>query len=202
MDMIHPSALPQMDLNTYQKEAKLKDGTVVVLRLMVAEDKAALYEFFKSVPREETRLLRDDVSSYLLIEKWADKLDYDRTLPILATKNGLIVADATINRRRTGWKWHLGTVRIFVHQDYRNVGLGRLMLDEISEIAAKIGLEKLFAEIPDTSTAAINAFTKSGFYRAAVIPNMAKDQDNMPLDIVVMIKDIKPAFDEFYDFDF
>lgn len=200
--MIHPSALPDLDLNTFQKEAKLKDGTAVILRPMVAGDKAALYEFFKSVPREETRLLRDDVSSLLLIEKWADKLDYDRTLPILAMKNGTIIADATINRRRTGWKWHLGTVRVFVHQGYRNLGLGRLMLDEISDIAAKLGLEKLFAEIPDTSTAAINAFTKAGFYRAAIIPNMAKDQDNMPLDIVVMIKDIKPAYDEFYDFDF
>ena len=56
-----------VDLNKYQKEAQLKDGTKVLLRPMVAEDNEALYEFFKAVPREEARYLRDDVKrDYLL----------------------------------------------------------------------------------------------------------------------------------------
>jgi GNAT superfamily N-acetyltransferase len=169
---------------------------------MVAEDQGALYEFFQAVSKEDARLLRDDVQSTLLIEKWAKNLDYDRTLPILAIKEGKIIADATINRRRSGWKWHLGTVRVFVHKDYRNVGLGHLMIEELADMAYKLGIEKLLAEIPDISTSAINAFTRAGFYRAAVIPNMAKDRDNMPMDVVVMMKDIKPAKDDTYDYDF
>ncbi|SPF43369.1 GCN5-related N-acetyltransferase [Syntrophobacter sp. SbD1] len=200
--MLEAGINPEFDLNTSRKETRLKDGTRILLRPMVAEDKDALYEFFKDVPREDTRSLRDDVSSILLIEKWADKLDYDKTLPILAIKDGKIIADATINRRRSGWKWHLGTVRIFVHKDYRDVGLGHLMIEELSEIAYKLELEKLIAEIPDTNTSAIRAFTKAGFYRAAVIPNLAKDRENMPLDVVVMIKDVRPAHDDTYNYDF
>ena len=84
------------DLNTYQKEAQLKDGTKIFLRPMVVEDQDALYEFFKSVPKEEVRYLRDDVNSRLLIEKWAKNLDYEKTLPILAVKDNAIIADATI----------------------------------------------------------------------------------------------------------
>ena len=200
--MLDTTIYPEIDLNTYRKEARLKDRAKILLRPMVAEDQGALYEFFQAVSKEDARLLRDDVQSTLLIEKWAKNLDYDRTLPILAIKEGKIIADATINRRRSGWKWHLGTVRVFVHKDYRNVGLGHLMIEELADMAYKLGIEKLLAEIPDISTSAINAFTRAGFYRAAVIPNMAKDRDNMPMDVVVMMKDIKPAKDDTYDYDF
>jgi GNAT superfamily N-acetyltransferase len=200
--MLDSTMYPQIDLNTYQKETQLKDGTKILLRPMVAKDKDALYEFFKEVPSEDARFLRDDVSSILLIEKWVKNLDYSRTLPILAIRAGKIIADATINRRRSGWKWHLGTVRVFVHKGYRNVGLGLLMIEELVDIAYKLGIEKLVAEVPDLSTLAINAFTKAGFYRAAVIANMVKDRDNMPVDVVVMMKDVRPAHDEAYDYDF
>ncbi|MBU0987968.1 MAG: GNAT family N-acetyltransferase [Proteobacteria bacterium] len=189
------------DLNNYRKEVELRDGAKVILRPMVAEDKDALYEFFKKVPTEEARYLRDDVSSRLLIEKWVADIDYTKTLPLLAVKGDAIIADATLNRRRFGWKWHLGTVRIFVHKDYRKVGLGRLMIEEISAIADKLGLEKLIAEIPDTNIAAINAFEKAKFYRVAVIPALVKDRENRPIDVVVMIKDIKPIYVEEYEYD-
>lgn len=190
------------DINTYKKEAKLKDGTKVLLRPMVAEDQDALYTFFKAVPKEDARYLRDDVASRLIVENWANNLDYAKTLPILALKNGTIIADATLNRRRFGWKWHLGTVRLFVHRDYRKVGLGHLMIEQIADIAFKLELEKLIAEVPDINISAINAFTKAGFYRAATIPNLVKDRENRPLDVVVMIKDIRPARDETYEYDF
>ena len=200
--MLARDMYPKIDLNTYQKEVSLKDGTKILLRPMVPTDKEALYEFFKAVSEEEARYLRDDVKSRLLIESWAKNLDYSKTLPILALKGDLIIADATINRRQFGWKWHLGTVRIFVHNDYRNLGLGEIMVDELVRIAYKLGIEKLVLEIPDTNTAVINTFTKVGFHRAALIPNMVKDRQNMPVDLAVMMRDIKPPLDESYDYDF
>jgi GNAT superfamily N-acetyltransferase len=200
--MLDQTIFPTIDINTYQKETQLKDGTKILLRPMMAEDQDALYEFFQSVSKNVARFLRDDVSSRLVVERWAKNLDYEKTLPILALKDDIIIADATINRRRFGWKWHLGTVRVFVHRDYRNMGLGHVMIEEIVDIAYKLGIEKLIAEIPDTNTVAINAFTVSGFHRAATIPNMVKDRDNMPVDVVVMMKDVRPAYDDTYDYDF
>ena len=200
--MLARDMYPKVDLNTYQKKVSLKDGTKILLRPMVPTDNEALYEFFKAVSEEEARYLRDDVKSRLLIESWAKNLDYSRTLPILALKGDLIIADATINRRQFGWKWHLGTVRIFVHNDYRNLGLGEIMVDELVRIAYRLGIEKLVLEIPDTNTAVINTFTKVGFHRAALIPNMVKDRQNMPVDLAVMMRDIKPPLDESYDYDF
>ncbi|MBW1609398.1 MAG: GNAT family N-acetyltransferase [Deltaproteobacteria bacterium] len=192
----------KIDINTYQKEAELKNGTKLLLRPMVAEDQDALYEFFKAIPKEDARYLRDDVSSRLLVEKWAKNLDYEKTLPILAIKDDAIIGDATINRRRSGWKHHLGTVRVFVHKEYRDVGLGHLMIGELVDIAYKLGIEKLIVEIPELSTGAVHAFNKAGFYRVAEIPNMVKDRENMPVGVVVMMKDVRPAHDDAYDYDF
>ena len=200
--MLAQDIYPKIDLNTYHKEVSLKNGTKILLRPMAATDKDALYEFFKAVSEEEARYLRDDIKSRLLIESWAKNLDYNRTLPILALKGDLIIGDATINRRQFGWKWHLGTVRIFVHNEYRNLGLGEIMVGELVQIAYKLGIEKLVLEIPDTNTAVINTFTKAGFHRAALIPNMVKDRQNMPVDLAVMMRDIKPPLDESYDYDF
>ena len=200
--MLDQTIYPTIDINTYQKETQLKDGTKILLRPMVPEDQDALFEFFQSVAKDVARYLRDDVGSRIVVERWAKNLDYEKTLPILALKDDSIIADATINRRRFGWKWHLGTVRVFVHRDYRNMGLGHLMIEEIVDIAYKLGIEKLIAEVPDTNTPAINAFTASGFHRAAVIPNMVKDRENMPVDVVVMMKDVRPAHDDDYDYNF
>jgi len=200
--MLDTSIYPKIDLITYQKEMKLKDGTKVLFRPMVPEDQDALYEFFKSVSKEEARYLRDDVRSRLVVEKWAKHLDYGKTLPILALKDDLIIADATINRRSFGWKWHLGTVRIFVHKDYRDAGLESLMLHELSRISYRLGIEKLIAEIPEVKESTLISFKKAGFFVEASIPNLVKDRENMPVDLVVMMKDIKPAHDDAYDYDF
>jgi len=200
--MVDPNFYPKIDINTYQKETELKDGTKILLRPMAAEDQDGLYEFFQSVSKDVARYLRDDVGSRLVVEKWAQNLDYEKTLPILALKDDVIIGDATINRRRFGWKHHLGTMRIFVHKDYRDVGLGHLMIEELVDISYKLGIEKLIAEIPELNIAAINAFEASGFHRAAVISNMVKDRENMPVGVVVMMKDVRPAHDDAYDYDF
>ena len=65
--MLAHGIYPKIDINAYQKEAVLKDGTKILLRPMAPEDKEALYEFFKGVSEEEARYLRDDVKSRLLI---------------------------------------------------------------------------------------------------------------------------------------
>ena len=191
-----------VDLNKYQKEVSLKDGTKILLRPMVAEDMDALHEFFKAVPKDELRYLREDVSSIAVVRSWADTLNYKRVLPILALKDDKIIGDATLHRNELGWKWHVGMVRIFVHKDFRRVGLGHKMVEEIVVLARELELEKLIAELPDLSIPAINAFRKAGFGRSAVIPNLVKDRENRPVDVVVMIRDIKPPHDEEYDYDF
>lgn len=177
-------------LKKYQKECKLKDGTVVVLRPLVSEDREGLIDFFQSLPEELRLYLRHDVTNEEIIKSWTENIDYSRVFPILALHGGRIVGDVSLHRISFGWKHHIGTVRIVVAPEYQQKGLGTLLIHEIVELAAEFGLEKLWAELPLNVPAAIAVFRKAGFSSKAVIEGLVKDLRGRNTDVVIMVCDV------------
>jgi L-amino acid N-acyltransferase YncA len=55
-----------------------------------------------------------------------------------------------------------------------------MMIQALCEIADKLGLEKLIAEVPDSNSSAIRAISNAGFHRGALLHNLANDKDGMP----------------------
>jgi GNAT superfamily N-acetyltransferase len=174
----------------YPKRTKLQDGTEVVLRLMVQDDQRDLYEFFQRVPREERLFLQDDVSDPKTVRAWADGLNYDRVVPLLALHDGKVVGDATLHRRQHGWTQHVGKVRLVVDPRYRQKGLGTLLVKELVEIAKGLKLERLVVELMGSQQAALAAFRHLGFDRVAVLYQHVRDQAGRPQDLVIMINDL------------
>ncbi len=179
----------------YQKECKLKDGSVVLLRPLVAEDREGLTTFFQSLPEELRLYLRHDVTDANIIKSWTDDIDYDRILPILALADERIVGDVSLHRIPYGWKHHIGTVRVVVDPDYQDKGLGTLLIHEIVELASEFGLEKLWAELPLDVPAAIAVFRKAGFSSKAVVEGLVKDLRGRNTDVVIMVCDIGTQYD-------
>jgi RimJ/RimL family protein N-acetyltransferase len=177
------------------KEAKLKDGTVVLLRPMVADDGGALFHFFQSLPEEVLFLIRHDVRDPKVIHEWTQLIDYEQVLPLLALVNGEIVGDATLHRVPHGWKRHIGRVRIVVSPQYQGRGLATLMLNELVRLGYEFGLEKLWAEVPLDAVSAIRALRNAGFGCKAVIEGMVKDTHNQNIDVLIMVCDIPAFFD-------
>ena len=179
----------------FPKQVTLQTGTIVTIRPMVQEDAKSLHEFFCRVPREDRLFLRDDVSLRVVIDAWAEELDYEKVLPLVAEVDDTIVADATLHRRKFGWTSHVGKVRLVVHTDYRAKGLGTLMLEALIETAKKAGLEILVAEITGGQAEALKILKRLGFTKEAVFYNYVKDQTGEEHDLVVMMKSlqIEPA---------
>ena len=175
----------------FQKEGILKDGTRVVLRPMVAEDRDKLMDFFQRVDEKDLMFLRSDVRDPEVIQDWAFNIDYHRVFPLLAEVDGKIVGDATLHMRRMGWKRHLGNVRVVVAKEYQGKGLGTLLINEIVELAGEFGLEKLVAEIHMEAQGARAAFKKAGFTAKAVFEDMVKDHSGQSGDLVVMVCDVQ-----------
>lgn len=175
----------------YPKRARLGDRTQVTLRPMVKKDQRALYEFFRRVPREDLLFLRDDVLRPGTIQSWVDELDYGRVLPFLALVDGRVVGDATLHRRALGWTRHLGKVRLVIDPQYRQKGLGSLLIKELIEIAKGLKLERLVVELMGSQQAALAAFRHLGFERAAVLYHHVKDRAGRPQDLVIMIHDLE-----------
>jgi ribosomal protein S18 acetylase RimI-like enzyme len=175
----------------YPRRTKLLDGTPVTLRPMVKKDERALYDFFQRVPREDRLFLRDDVSKLSTIRAWVDELDYERVLPLLAVADGAVIGDATLHRRPLGWTRHLAKIRIVIDPGFRRKGLGSLLIQELIEVGRGLKLERLVMELMGSQQAALEAFRRFGFERAAVLSRHVKDRAGRPQDLVFMIYDLE-----------
>jgi RimJ/RimL family protein N-acetyltransferase len=175
----------------YHKEGVLKDGSRVVLRPMVREDREKLLEFFRGLDAREVSFLRNDVRDPAVIDHWVNHIDYTRVFPLVAEAEARIVGDVTLHMRKLGWKRHLGNVRVVVAKDYQSRGLGTLLINEIVELAGEFGLEKLVAEVHLQALGAIAVFKKAGFSVKAVFEDLVKDPAGKSSDLVVLVCDIQ-----------
>jgi L-amino acid N-acyltransferase YncA len=178
-------------LEEFPRKVTLSDGFSLTLRPMARDDQYALYDFFICLPEEDRRFLRNDVTDRKLIEKWARNLDYDKVLPILAETDGKIVANATLHYQTFGWGRHVAEIRITIAPEFQGRGLGRLLLDEISQLAAKNKIKKILARIVTTRSPVIRAFERAGYKQLAVLKNYVKDIHQQRYeDIALLVKEI------------
>lgn len=174
-------------LSAYPKVIALRDGTKVTLKPMTQQDGEALQRFFLRIPADERHYLKDDVTAPEVIQRWAEEIDYDRALPLLAWVDGAVIADGTLHRTRAGARRHVGELRVMVAPEFRNLGLGSLMMQELASIANENGLERLvYQAVADKEIAAIRAGEAIGFVQVATLPGHGKDIDGHPRDIVIM----------------
>lgn len=180
-------------LDRYPREVLLRNGARLVFRPMVPEDVDRLWTFFQQVPDEDKMFFRQDVRQRDVVQRWADTLDYGAVLPILALEGERVVGDATLHRQRAGWKQRVGVVRIQVAPDYRHLGLGTAMIRELRHLGEKTALRYLMAEVLEEQSAAVRAFEKLGFQRAAVYRNFANDQQGHMHNLVVLLYPMSAA---------
>lgn len=180
-------------LSTYPKTVSLKDWTKVTLWPMQRQDEERLHEFFCRIPEEDRKLLKEDVANRAVIGNWCRQIDYHRVLPILAGVEGKIVADATLHRRQSGWLQHVAEIRVVVDPEYRRKGLGSLLIEDLMLLAIDSKLERLFVELIADEVAAVKAFERIGFERVAHLSGFARDRNNTPQDLLVLMADISTA---------
>jgi RimJ/RimL family protein N-acetyltransferase len=189
-----------MILDEYPKELTLKDGSNLTARPMVPEDEGALLAFFQSLSEAERLYLRDDVSDPAVIKGWAESVDYNRVLPILALDGDRIVGDATLHRKPHSWMRHVGEIRIVVSSEYREKGLARLLSAEVFQNAVTSGLEKLIAEMLTDQHDARRVFGRMGFREEAILKDQVLDVDGNRHDLLIMSNDVTRLWDKWNEF--
>lgn len=177
-------------LMDYPKTWVLEDGTKVIVRPMEKRDRENLAQFFRHVPDDELRFLKDDVTDRRVIDQWIDNLNYERVLPLLGELDGRIVADASLHRRKEGWRRHLGGLRVVVDPEFRHKGLAAGLLVELMDIAQAEGLERLYTELPADDRPAIDLFRGRGFKEVARFARNILDRAGKYHDLVVLHVDL------------
>jgi GNAT superfamily N-acetyltransferase len=171
----------------HRKFVNTNNGRRVLLRPLLEEDNKRLYELFESAPRDDAEHLKDDIHDPVLIERWTANLNYERVLPLVAYCDERIVGDATLHIGKKSLR-HVGEVRIFLAPDFRGVGLGSKMIQEIEEIARKLDLTFLIAEVILDHVGLIKAFRRLGFDLRCTLDDFFMASDNKTHDLAYLVK--------------
>jgi L-amino acid N-acyltransferase YncA len=176
----------------YPRSLQLKDRSVVKIRPLESGDQKKLEEFFARLPLPERRLLKDDVTSPEVIRSWCQNINYESVLPILAIDRDRIVGDATLHREKHGWMSHVARVRVSIDPDARGRGLASSLIKELVEIAPRLGVYILDAQVLDEQTGAKKVFEDLDFINVATLPQHALDLNRKPHDLHIYSLNVQP----------
>jgi RimJ/RimL family protein N-acetyltransferase len=180
----------------FRQLGTLADGTRVLLRPLLREDREELRALFSSASPEDLQFMRSDVANRDTIDSWIDQLDYRQILPLMAVVNERFVGDATLHFRSGPFR-HVAEIRIYLLQEYRRRGLGTLMLKTLIDIARKTGIQFIMAQVVADQTRAIEAFHSLGFERKVVLDDFYLMPNGDPHDIVFMVLSLRAKKEDF-----
>lgn len=173
-------------LTNYRNLVTLADGTRVLLRPLMKNDREALVHFFSLAGPEDRRFLRDNVADPAVVAGWADNLDYSRVYPLVAVMHDLIVGDATLHFRQ-GVERHQGELRIYLAREMRRRGLGTRMLQSLIEIGRNLGLHQLIGKVVTDQASVIKALEELGFACQCTLPNFFMRPNGDTHDLALML---------------
>lgn len=175
-------------MRDFPKEVSLPRSEVrVTVRPLQPGDDQKLREFFLRIPEEDRFFLKEDVTSPEVIDRWVNAIDYDRVVPLVALIEDRIVADATLHRHRAGARRHIGEIRVVVDPDYRNQGLGSLLVREMVDIAYDNAMDSVVFELVEgKEDSAIKLAEAMRFTRVATLPGFIKDMERNTHDLVIL----------------
>jgi len=187
--------LPEQ-IKNFREMITLKEGTYILLRPMIKEDRQRLMEFYSAVSDDDLRYFRHYVKDSNLLQEWCDHLDYGKVLPVLALAKDRVVGSATLHFSE-GPKRHIGEVRLFLAKDYRKRGLGMKMIRALIDLGRKHGLSILTAEIIADMTKFVKAFEQLGFKSMCSLDDYFMFPDGDSCDVVFMMMSLRSKTDEF-----
>ena len=180
-----------------KKKETLKDGTGILLRTLAFKDLEKLMAFYRSLPYEDRKYLRIDVTDKSAVEKRIRAVEKGSAVRIIALHNNIIIAIGVLELGADDWRKNLGELRVVVARDFQRKGLGLMILRELYLIAMDHKVEKIVVKMMRPQIAARKICKKLGFREEVFLPAYVKDQDKKNQDLVIMTCNIDELWKEF-----
>jgi len=184
-----------------EKKETLKDGTKVVVRDLTRDDLDRMMKFYQSLPEEDRKYLRVDVTNRNTVEKRIKASESDDIVRIIALLGDEVIADGALELTREEWRKHQGELRVIVDNNNRHKGLGLIIMRELYNIAVEKKVELIIAKMMRPQVAARTICRKLGFREELMIPDYVRDQKGETQDLIIMacdIDDFWKELDHFY----
>lgn len=178
----------------------LKDGTEVLLREPTIEDLERSLQFFKTLPAEDRRYLRNDVTKQEIVERRIRQIEQGAVHRIFAFVQDDVVADGALECSGDGWSRHVGEIRVIASPVFQSRGLGTLLIGELFVEAQRRQVEKVIVKMASPQTAGRKICEKLGFHLDGVLPGHIKDAEGNLQDLVVMSCTLDVMWKELKDF--
>lgn len=178
-------------MERYRRMITLPSGERILLRPLTNKDGPALIELFRNASDADVAYFRNDVRDEKLVASWAEQVDYCQVFPVVAVARERVVGNATLHIGQ-GFNQHICWIRIYLDREYRRKGIGTEMIKTLIEIARRIGLQQIVAEIIGNQVQAIKAFESMGFEREYVHRDYYLFRGNETYDQVVYVLRLTP----------
>jgi len=184
-----------------EKTLALKDGKKIIIRSLVSRDLDKLMKFYRTLPPEDRRYLRVDVTDRDIVAQRIRMGEAGLVHRIVAVFNGKIVADGALELSGEEWRKHQAELRVIVARPFRRKGLGLIMMRELYLLAAELNIAQVVAKMMRPQKEAQTICRKLGFREEALLPDYVRDLSGKTQDLVIMICDLGDLWrelDHFY----
>lgn len=173
----------------YPWTTKAKD-TIVTLRLMKPEDRDALLEFGRSLPKDDLLFLSFDVTDEDFVESWVERNKEGSWHTILVESGGKLVGHGSLMHTDQIWTRHLGEMILLLSPEARGKGLGNILASELFAKAKELNLQKVVARMAAEQKSAVQVFEKLGFRIEALLADYVIDRKDRTHDLIAMSYDV------------
>ncbi len=174
----------------------LKDGTELLIRNLSMKDFDKVIKFYRSLPAEDRKYLRIDVTDKNVVEERLRAVESGKTVRIAALHDDEIIATGILELHRDDWRKKQGEIRIIVSKEFQRKRVGMIMIRELYLLAVENKVEKIVARMMRPQIGAQKMLRKLGFREELIIPDYVQDQDKRDQDLVIMICDTNDLWEE------
>ena len=172
----------------YPREFSAGDKKVT-LRLMRPDDREQILSFAQGLPPNDLLFLRLDITQPEAVDEWIANVEAGRTTTLLAEVDGKMAGYASVHRNDALWTRHMGEIRVLVSSDFRQLGLGKRLVNEIFLVGKALGLKKLTVKMTPDQKGARTTFERLGFRLEALLADYVVDHEGKTRDMLIMSLD-------------
>lgn len=166
-------------------------GESIELDLLKSLDAQEAADFTNRLTDYDLLSLSRDLQEPKVIEAWSRSIESGEITSVAARRaGGEIVGTTAVIVDKNSWSAHVGELRILVSQDARNIGLGRILIQESFLIGLALGLEKLTVRMTLDQEAAVTVLEEMGFKTEALLKDHVKDRFGIKHDLLMMSHDV------------
>lgn len=162
----------------------------VTLRLMTRGDLEKALQFARALPEEDLMFLTVDITDAEAMEQYYRNVEANRAATILAEVDGRFVGYGSLIFNQLHWTRHLGEIRLLIGRELRGQGLGRMLANEVFQLAQEKGLQKVIARMATEQRGAMQVFERLGFRAEAMLGDFVMDRNGRTHDLLVMSYDV------------